>query len=129
MSQGYPVPPGIRALQADASHFLSLPPAAVAQDFAQDLPSSETAIMAVTQGPIAASAFATKIHRAAWLIKPSWYIVARNDRMIDPNLERALARKIHAKTVEVESSHVPMLSQPQRVAQVIIDAANGAASH
>jgi pimeloyl-ACP methyl ester carboxylesterase len=129
MSQGYPVPPGIRALQADASHFLSLPRDAVAEDFAQDLPRSETDIMAVTQGPIAAAAFTTKIHRAAWLIKPSWYIVARNDRMIDPALERALARKLHAKTMEVESSHVPMLSQPQRVAEVIIDAANGAALH
>jgi pimeloyl-ACP methyl ester carboxylesterase len=128
MSAGYPVPPGIQALKADASHFLSLPRAAVALDFAQDLPSAETDVMAVTQGAIAASAFTTKIHNAAWEVKPSWYIVARNDRMIDPNLERALARKIHAKTVEIESSHVPMLSQPQRVAQVIIDAANGAGS-
>jgi pimeloyl-ACP methyl ester carboxylesterase len=128
MSAGYPVPPGIQAVKADANHFLSLPPAAVAQDFAQDLPRAQTDVMAVTQGAIAASAFTTKIHNAAWEIKPSWYIVARNDRMIEPDLERALARKLHAKTVEIESSHVPMLSQPERVAQVIIDAANNAGS-
>jgi pimeloyl-ACP methyl ester carboxylesterase len=128
MAAAYPVPPGIQAVKADASHFLSLPPAAVAQDFAQDLPRSETDVMAVTQGPIAAAAFSTKIHNAAWMIKPSWYIVCRNDRMIQPDLERALARKLHAKTIEIESSHVPMLSQPQRVAQFIIDAASGAGS-
>jgi pimeloyl-ACP methyl ester carboxylesterase len=124
----YPVPPGIAAIRMDASHFLSLPPAAVAQDFAQDLPRSVTAIMASTQGPTAAAVFSTKIHNAAWMIKPSWYIVCSNDRMIQPDLERALAQKMHAKTLVIASSHVPMLSHPEQVAQFIIDAASGAAS-
>lgn len=125
MAKPYPVPPGIQAVQADASHFLSLPRAAVAEDFAQDLPPAQTDVMAATQGVIAAAAFTTKTDTAAWKTKPSWYIVAHNDRMIDPNLERALARKIHATTIEVASSHVPMLSQPERVAQLIIDASEG----
>lgn len=124
MAASYPVPPGIKAVNADARHFLTLPPAAVAADFAQDLPRAETDVMTATQGPIAASAFETKTHNAAWKAKPSWYIVAHNDRMIDPNLERTLARRMHATTVELETSHVPMLSQPERVANVIIEAAN-----
>lgn len=125
MAKPYPVPPGIAAVQADASNFLSLPRAAIAEDFAQDLPRAQTDVMAATQGAIAAAAFTTKTDSAAWKTKPSWYIVAHNDRMIDPGLERALARKIHATTIEVASSHVPMLSQPERVAQFIIDATEG----
>lgn len=127
MAAPYPVPAGIAAIKMDASHFLTLPPAAVAQDFAQDLPRSVTAVMASTQGPTAAAVFSAKIGNAAWMIKPSWYIVCTNDRMIQPDLERALAQKLHAKTTEIASSHVPMLSHPEQVAQVIIDAANGAA--
>jgi pimeloyl-ACP methyl ester carboxylesterase len=124
MSQGYPTPPGITRVKADAAGFLALPPSAIASDFAQDLPSSETAVMAVTQGPIAAACFSTKVTAAAWKTKPSWYIVAKQDRMIDPNLERALARKIKARTLELDSSHVPMLSQPQQVAAFIANAAS-----
>ena len=124
MSQGYPTPPGIARLKADAAGFLALPPSAVASDFAQDLSSGETAIMAVTQGPIAAACFSTKVTAAAWKTKPSWYIVAKHDRMIDPNLERSLARKIKARTLELDSSHVVMLSRPQQVAAFIANAAS-----
>ena len=123
MSQGYPTPPGIARVKADAAGFLTLPASAIASDFAQDLPSEETAVMAVTQGPIAAVCFGTKVTVAAWKTKPSWYIVAKRDRMIDPNLERALARKIKARTLELDSSHVPMASQPQQVATFIANAA------
>ena len=124
MSQGYPTPPGIARVKADAAGFLSMPPSAIASDFAQDLPSSQTAVMAVTQGPIAAVCFGTKVTAAAWKTKPSWFIVAKQDRMIDPNLERALARKIKARTLELDSSHAVMLSQPQPVAALIANAAS-----
>ncbi|MGB6600383.1 MAG: alpha/beta hydrolase [Candidatus Cybelea sp.] len=124
MAQGYPTPPGIARLKADAAGFLALPPSAIATDFAQDLPSSETAVMAVTQGPIAAACFSTKVTNAAWKTRPSWYIVAKRDRMIDPNLERTLARKIKARTLELDSSHAMMLSRPQQVAAFIASAAS-----
>lgn len=124
MGKGYPVPPGVKQIKADAAGFLSLPAAAVAEDFAQDLPRSQTAIMAATQGPVNAASLGTKITIAAWKTKPSWYIVAKNDRMIDPNLERALARKIKATTIELDSSHVVMLAQPQKVAAFIERAAS-----
>jgi pimeloyl-ACP methyl ester carboxylesterase len=125
MAQGCPTPPGIARVKADAAGFLSLPPSAIASDFAQDLPSSETAVMAVTQGPIAAACFSTKVTAAAWNPKPSWFIVAKNDRMIDPNLERALAKKIKARgTLELDSSYVVMLSRPQQVAAFVANAAS-----
>jgi pimeloyl-ACP methyl ester carboxylesterase len=125
MASGYPTPPGIAVLKPDAAGFLALPPSAVAADFAQDLPAGVTAVMAVTQGPIAAACFSTKVTAAAWKTKPSWYIVAKRDRMIDPNLERALAKKIKARgTLELDSSHVVMLSRPQQVAAFIASAAS-----
>ena len=68
--------------------------------------------------------FTHKVKGAAWKSKPSWYIVAKNDRTIQPELERFLAKRMHATTVEVESSHVPMLSNPK----VVIDAIRAAAS-
>ena len=62
-------------------------------------------------------------HVAAWRTKPSWFVVARNDRMINPDLERALAKKMHAHTTILNSSHVAMLAKPAAVAAVILDAA------
>jgi pimeloyl-ACP methyl ester carboxylesterase len=124
MARGYPTPPGIARVKADAAGFLSLPPSAIASDFAQDLPSRETDVMAVTQGPIAATCFSTKVTVAAWKTKPSWFIVAKHDRMIDPNLELALARKTRARTLQLDSSHAVMLSRPQQVAAFIAHAAS-----
>ena len=74
---------------------------------------------ASTQGPIKAEAFGEKIAHAAWHDKPSWYVVSKNDRMINPDLERAMAKTIHAKTAEVAASHVSMVSQPVAVARTI----------
>lgn len=59
---------------------------------------------------------------AAWQSKPSWFIVSEHDRMIQPDLERAMARKIGAKVTSLPTSHVPQQSQPQAVAKVILDA-------
>lgn len=122
VGKDYPTPPGIKKLVADAQGFLSLPPEALRDDFAQDLPAAQTAVMAATQGPIQAKAFEEKVTVAAWQGKPSWYIVSSRDRMIDPDLERALAKKIKARTLELAASHVPQQSRPAEVAKVILDA-------
>jgi len=122
VGKDYPTPPGIGKLVPDAQGFLSLPPEALRNDFAQDLPAAQTAVMSATQGPIQAKAFEEKVGVAAWQTKPSWYIAASRDRMIDPGLQRALARKIKARTTELASSHVPQQSRPADVAKVILDA-------
>ena len=123
LGKGYAVPPGIATLQADAGGFLWLPTASVAANFAQDVPPATAALIAATQGPIAAKAFADKTTVAAWKNKANYYIAASEDRMIAPALQQAFAKKINATTITLKASHVPMVSQPQKVAEVIIAAA------
>ncbi len=120
--EGYPAAPGSKRFVADAEGFLRLPEAALREDFAQDVPARQVAVMAATQGPIQARAFGDKVTDAAWASKPSWFIVASRDRMIDPGLLRAMAKKINAKTTELPSSHVPQQSHPRDVAKVILEA-------
>ena len=80
-----------------------------------------------TQGPVRGANFEQPVTVAAWTSKPSWYIVAAQDRMIDPGAQRALAKKIGATTTELPTGHVPMVSSPEAVAKVIIQAARAAA--
>jgi pimeloyl-ACP methyl ester carboxylesterase len=122
VGKDYPPSPGITKLVADADGYLSLPPEAMANDFAQDLPASQTSVMAATQGPIQSKAFGEMTTVAAWTSKPSWYVVSEKDRMIQPDLERAMAKKIGAKVISLPTSHVPQQSRPADVAKVIIDA-------
>ena len=100
----------------DGAGFLYLTPEGVAKDFAQDLPAKQTKVMAVTQGPIFAKAFDEKVSKAAWKSKPSWSMVAEKDRMIQPALQHAMAKKINAKITALPTSHVPMQSRPNDVA-------------
>ncbi|HEV7856726.1 MAG TPA: alpha/beta hydrolase, partial [Herminiimonas sp.] len=116
LGKDYPVTPGITTLQGDAAGFLTLPAASVAANFAQDLPVAEAKVLAATQGAIQAKAFGEPVTVAAWRNTKNYYIVSANDRMIDPNLERAMAKKINAETTVLKTSHVAMLSQPKEVA-------------
>jgi pimeloyl-ACP methyl ester carboxylesterase len=105
--------------------FLSLTNEGIRADFAQDLPDTEKQTLAVTQGPIAEVAFGTPVTAAAWHTKPSWYMVASEDRVISPKLEAMMAQTINAETTTVHSSHVIMLSRPEAVADFITRAAQG----
>jgi pimeloyl-ACP methyl ester carboxylesterase len=80
-------------------------------------------VLYATQTPWAAKGTLTKISKASWKNKPSWCIIGLNDETIPPALTRAEAKMINATTLELESSHVPMLSQPNKVADFIIKAA------
>jgi pimeloyl-ACP methyl ester carboxylesterase len=123
LGKGGPPPPGAASIRPDSAGFLYLTPEGVAKDFAPDVPANQTKVMAVTQGPILAKAFDEKVSKAAWKSKPSWFIVAEKDRMIQPDLERAMAKKINAKVTALPTSHVPMQSRPKEVAAVILAAA------
>jgi len=105
--------------------FLSLTNEGISADFAQDLPQPEKQTLAVTQGPVAAVAFGTPATAPAWYRKPSWYMVASEDRVISPQLEAMMAQTINAETITVHSSHVIMLSRPEAVADFIAHAAHG----
>lgn len=78
--------------------------------------------MTATQGPIKASAFDDRTTVAAWKTKPSWYLLASEDRMIHPDVQRSSAKRIGATLTEVNASHVPQQSQPAAVAKVILEA-------
>jgi pimeloyl-ACP methyl ester carboxylesterase len=124
LGKDFPPAPGGASIRPDPAGFLSLTPEGVAKDFAQDLPAAQTKVMAVTQGPILAKCFEDKVTTAAWKTKPSFYIVAEKDRMIQPDLERAMAKKINATTTSLPTSHVAMQSRPKDVAAVILTAAD-----
>ena len=110
-------------LRPDAQGFLKLTTKGVHDDFAQDLSEAEKAIMTVTQAPTSIHALGGKATVAAWRSKPSWYLRASNDRTIPPELQATMAGKIGADTTSVPSSHVPMLSHPDAVAEVVLRAA------
>ena len=92
--------------------------------FAGDLSEQEQRLVWATQAVPDADLFNQKLDGTAWRTKPSWYIVANNDRTVHPDLERFAAKRMGAHTYDVDSSHVPMLSQPNFVLDVIREAAN-----
>src|SRR5215471_13360879 len=94
--------------------------------FAGDLSDQEKKLVWATQCVPAPDLFEAKVGGTAWRSKPSWYIVAKNDRTVQPDLERFLAKRMSATTTEAPSSHVVMLSQPQIVIDVIRKAVKAA---
>jgi pimeloyl-ACP methyl ester carboxylesterase len=99
----------------------------VRKHFVQDIPTEEADIVYATQGPLAVRCFGDTISIAAWRAKKSWYIVAARDETIPPDAERDSASRMGAETLVLQSSHVPMLSQPEAVAEFVASAAASAA--
>jgi len=91
--------------------------------FAGDLPEAEQRMVWATQAVPVPDLFMQKVDGVAWQSKPRWYVVATEDRTVQPELHRFVAKRMGATTVEVESSHVPMLSKPAVVLDVIRNAA------
>jgi pimeloyl-ACP methyl ester carboxylesterase len=110
-------------LRPDSSGYLKLTPKGIAEDFAQDLSPKEIEVLTATQVPTSVGAMKGEVTTPAWKSKPSWYIIAANDRAISPDLEISQAKRIGATTTTVPSSHVIMLAQPSKVANVIFEAA------
>jgi len=102
--------------------YVALTPKGVETCFVQDLPADEAAVVYATQGPLAARCFDDKNSKAAWRIKPSWYIVAEQDRMIPSAVQRDSAARMNSNMLTLPSSHVPMLSRPREVASFIENA-------
>lgn len=125
LTKGKPAPVWSSELRKDSADFMTLSENAVIHDFAQDLPPAQARILAATQAPWFSGALNEKVKVAAWHAKPSWFVVADHDRMIDPRAEEAMANQMHATTIHVDSSHVAMISHPKAVADAIIAAAAG----
>jgi len=108
----------------DTAVEFGIDPAKFRDAFAADLPEAQTAIMAATQRPIAAAAFSDQSGPPAWKSLPSWAVVATGDKAAGADLVRSMAQRAGADIVEVEGSHVIMISQPQAVTDVIVKAAH-----
>jgi pimeloyl-ACP methyl ester carboxylesterase len=98
-----------------------------AGDFAADVPPAVSHFMAESQVPISTDAFTHKVTNPAWKSKPTWYMVATADRSINPDQERMMAKRAHAKTVEANgASHAAYMSHPKETAKLIEEAATSA---
>jgi pimeloyl-ACP methyl ester carboxylesterase len=124
---GYPSAPGNAEVTKDATGYLTMTRKGIDEDFVPELPASERGVVYATQGPWNSTALSEKVLNPAWQSKPSWVIADANDRMIPPQYERDSAKQIHAKLTVLPAGHVPMLSMPDRVAAVIVDAATSSA--
>lgn len=118
----YPKPPASAGL-VHAGGFGQLSEDAFVHDFAGDLKPTEAKALYAVQGRISDTLFAVKTTEAAWKTKPSFYEVSTEDRTISPDLERFLAKRMNAKTIELKSSHVALLSHPRQIANLILEAA------
>ena len=123
LSNTYPPAPLSTQLTSDAYGCLTITPTGVYEDFAQDLPLVERQVLLDTQGPTVSAAFSAALSVAAWRSKPSWFVVAADDRAIPPALEMAEAAEMKATTLTLRSSHLAMLSHPLEVARIIEQAA------
>ena len=107
----------------DEDGFLRISDAGIARYFAPDLPVAEQKLVAAVQGRLHAQTLATTVAHAAWRNKPTFMVVATSDAIIPPQLQKDQVERCRATSIEVQSSHVAMLSFPQKISELIIRAA------
>src|SRR5271156_2612782 len=121
------VPQASKAFKADSNGNWWIVEEDFAADFAADIPPAVSHFMAIAQVPISTDAFTHKVTNPAWKTKPTWYMVATEDRSINPDQERMMARRANAKTVEINgASHVAYMSHPKETVKLIEEAATSA---
>jgi pimeloyl-ACP methyl ester carboxylesterase len=125
LTRKFAAAPAGAGLQWDTNGWGSLSQPAFVKDFAGDLPPAEALAYYAVQQPFARALTTARTTVAAWHDKSTWYAVSRQDRTIDPELQRFMAQRMKASTVELDASHVSLLSQPQAVADLIVKAAQG----
>ena len=123
--EGGPPSPALANLDVDALGFAWLPEDDFVGHFAADVDPAQAKVMYAVQQPASLSVFGDVMGVPAWRALPSWFLVATNDEAIPPDAERAFAARMGATTVEVASSHVPMVSQPDEVVALIEAAVAG----
>jgi pimeloyl-ACP methyl ester carboxylesterase len=123
LAKQFPTPPASAGIVFDGDEG-RLSEEAFLRDFAGDLPEAKARALYAVQWPFHKALLAGKTTQAAWRSKPSWYAVSTEDRTINPDLERFMAKRMGAKTIEVKASHVSLISQPEAIANLILDAAS-----
>lgn len=122
LAKRFPTPPASAGIVFDGDEG-RLTEEAFLRDFAGDLPESRAKVLYAVQEPFNKSLLTGKTTQAAWRAKPSFYAVSTEDRTINPDLERFMAKRMGAKTIEVKASHVSLISQPEVIARLILQAA------
>jgi pimeloyl-ACP methyl ester carboxylesterase len=122
LAKRFPTPPASAGI-VWSDDYGRLSEEAFLRDFAGDVPAEKARILYAVQAPFKRALLADKTTRAAWRSKPSWYAVSTEDRTINPDLERFMAKRMGAKTIEVKASHVSIISQPEAITSLILEAA------
>jgi pimeloyl-ACP methyl ester carboxylesterase len=127
-SEPFPPTPVLKEIKVDARHFASLSEEGVINDFANGLPMAERRLVLAVQGQTYGPMFDEKLTHAAWKSKPSWHVISMNDRTLSPAMEEDAAKRSGGVAVKLPTCHVAMLQEPEKVADVITEAAKGAAA-
>ncbi len=122
LAMTYPTPPASAGIVFDGDEG-RLTEEAFLRDFAGDVPEAKATVLYAVQEPFNRALLTGRTTEAAWRSKPSFYAVSKNDRTINPDLERFMAKRMGAKTVELDASHLSMISQPKAVTNLILEAA------
>ena len=122
LAKTYPTPPASAGVLFDGDEG-RLSEEAFLRDFAGDLPQAKARLLYAVQQPFQKALLTGKTTNAAWRLKPSYYAVSTEDRTINPDLERFMAKRMGAKTIEVKASHLALISQPDAITKLILEAA------
>jgi pimeloyl-ACP methyl ester carboxylesterase len=122
LAKTYPAPPASAGIVFDGDEG-RLTEEAFLRDFAGDLPEAKAKVLYAVQEPFHKALLAGTTTHAAWRSKPSYYAVSTEDRTINPDLERFMAKRMKAKTIEVKSSHLSLISHPDEITNLILEAA------
>jgi pimeloyl-ACP methyl ester carboxylesterase len=122
LAKTFPAPPASAGVEFDGDEG-RLSEESFLRDFAGDLPEAKAKVLYAAQWPFHKELLTGKTTHAAWRSKPSWYAVSTEDRTINPDLQRFMAKRMGATTIEVKASHVSLISQPEAIAHLILEAA------
>jgi pimeloyl-ACP methyl ester carboxylesterase len=126
LAKRFPAPPASAGIVFDGDEG-RLSETAFLRDFAGDLPKSKAMALYAVQEPFQKALLTGKTTHAAWRSKPSFYAVSTKDRTINPDLERFMAKRMSAKTIELNSSHLSLISHPEEITRLILEAAGKSA--
>jgi len=122
LAKTFPTPPASAGIVFDGDEG-RLSEAAFLHDFAGDLPEAKAKVLYAVQEPFQKALLTGMTTQAAWRSKPSWYAVSTEDRTINPDLERFMAKRMGAETIELNASHLSLISHPAEITNLILEAA------